>query len=118
MSDWGTEISLSLRRFKLSTVGLETDAAEIHFWLVPSRIQQSNSSLCNSNQLCISGWTQNSTKRNTYLWPEISQVFRSIIEFTLDVKLVRSIAMHIYSLPILLITYMLFISLDNSSKFI
>ena len=63
---------------------LETNAAKIHFWRVSSMIQYPNNSLCSLDQLCISGWAQNSTKRNTFLWPKISQLFRSIIEFTLS----------------------------------
>ena len=99
----------------------ETDAVEFHFWLVLSRIQQSNSSLYTLDQLCISGWAQSSTKRNTFLLPEIPKVCRNIVEFThshtlltitieeeeralcfnyfssftLDMKIIRSIAIYV-----------------------
>ena len=97
-------------------------------WLVSPKIQQPNKCCMVRTASAQSAQAQNSTRRIPFFGPKslkylgilLNSLSHTILfpfypfsSFTLDMKLVHSIA--IYSLPTLHITYMLFINLENFS---
>ena len=96
-------------------------------WLISSRIEQPNK-CCMTRTACVqSVQAQNSTKRTPFFGPKslkylkillnslsytILFAFNYFYSFTLDMK-ISSQQSRIYSLPILHITYMLFINLEK-----